>query len=79
MERYVRMAKKKRVLTTGDVARICNVSSRIAVKWIDGGFLQGYRIPHSKDRRVLVTELKKFLEEHNMPMDDFLKDFKEVL
>ena len=73
------MAKGKRVLTTGDVARICNVSGRIAVKWVDEGLLKGYRIPFSRDRRIPVSELDIFLRTHGMPIEEFLEEFKDVL
>jgi excisionase family DNA binding protein len=62
-----RMAKGKNVLTTGDVARICNVAPRTVSKWFDSGQLKGYRIPGSKDRRIPVSELTRFMKAHNMP------------
>ena len=61
------MAKGKNVLTTGDVARICNVAPRTVSKWFDNGQLKGYRIPGSKDRRIPVSELMRFMKMHNMP------------
>ena len=61
------MAKGKNVLTTGDVAKICHVAPRTVSKWFDNGQLRGYRIPGSKDRRIPVTELVRFMKIHNMP------------
>lgn len=61
------MAKGKNVLTTGDVAKICNVAPRTVSKWFDSGQLKGYRIPGSKDRRIPVSELVRFMKVHNMP------------
>jgi len=61
------MAKGKNVLTTGDVAKICNVAPRTVSKWFDNGQLKGYRIPGSKDRRIPVSELVRFMKMHNMP------------
>ena len=61
------MAKGKNVLTTGDVAKICNVAPRTVSKWFDTGQLKGYRIPGSKDRRIPVSELMRFMKAHNMP------------
>ena len=61
------MTKGKNVLTTGDVARICNVAPRTVSKWFDNGQLKGYRIPGSKDRRIPVSELIRFMKVHNMP------------
>ncbi len=61
------MAKGKNVLTTGDVAKICNVAPRTVSKWFDTGQLKGYRIPGSKDRRIPVSELVRFMKANNMP------------
>ncbi len=61
------MAKGKNVLTTGDVAKICNVAPRTVSKWFDSGQLKGYRIPGSKDRRIPLHELVRFMKAHNMP------------
>ncbi|MGD2094578.1 MAG: helix-turn-helix domain-containing protein [Phycisphaerales bacterium] len=61
------MAKGKNVLTTGDVAKICNVAPRTVSKWFDNGQLKGYRIPGSKDRRIPLSELVRFMKMHNMP------------
>lgn len=63
------MAKGKNVLTTGDVAKICNVAPRTVSKWFDNGQLKGYRIPGSKDRRIPMTELVRFMKVHNMPTE----------
>ena len=61
------MAKGKNVLTTGDVARICNVAPRTVSKWFDNGQLKGYRIPGSKDRRIPASELARFMKIYNIP------------
>jgi excisionase family DNA binding protein len=61
------MSKGKNVLTTGDVAKICNVAPRTVSKWFDSGQLKGYRIPGSKDRRIPVSELIRFMKVNNMP------------
>lgn len=62
-----KMAKGKNVLTTGDVARICNVAPRTVSKWFDSGQLKGYRIPGSRDRRIPLNELIRFMKQNNMP------------
>ena len=61
------MPKGTNVLTTGQVARLCNVATRTAAKWFDTGLLKGYRIPGGKDRRVPIAELERFMKEHNIP------------
>jgi CheY-like chemotaxis protein len=61
--------KNKDVLTTGDVARICHVAPRTVSKWFDTGKLRGYRIPGSRDRRIPMGQLVKFMRAHGMPLD----------
>src|SRR5438093_1049411 len=63
------MRPTKDVLTTGEVARICNVAPRTVSKWFDTGKLRGYRIPGSKDRRIPVQQLVRFMRAHNIPLN----------
>ena len=63
------MSFEKDVLTTGEVAKICNVAPRTVSKWFDSGQLKGYRIPGSKDRRIPVANLIQFMKEHGIPCD----------
>ncbi|MEM1011395.1 MAG: response regulator [Planctomycetota bacterium] len=60
--------KAKDVLTTGEVAKICNVAPRTVSKWFDSGSLKGYRIPGSKDRRIPLNHLVRFMKEHDIPL-----------
>ena len=62
--------RSKEVLTTGQVAKICKVAPRTVAKWFDSGQLRGYRIPGSKDRRVPLSQLIRFMQAHGMPLDD---------
>lgn len=64
------MASEKDVLTTGEVAKICNVAPRTVSKWFDSGKLRGYRIPGSKDRRIPREQLIRFMKAHNMPLEN---------
>lgn len=61
------MNRHKTVLTTGEVAAICNVAPRTVSKWFDSGQLKGYRVPGSRDRRIPVKELARFMRNHGMP------------
>ena len=70
---------EKDVLTTGEVAKICNVASRTVSKWFDSGQLRGYRIPGSKDRRIPVSSLVKFMKSHGIPMDGLMTGTTRVL
>ncbi|MGR3310500.1 MAG: response regulator [Candidatus Brocadiales bacterium] len=61
----------KDIFTTGEVARICNVSSPTVIKWVDSGMLKGFRIPGSKARRVARKDLLVLMNEHGMPLEKF--------
>lgn len=67
------------VLTTGQVARICRVAPRTVSKWFDSGQLRGYRIPGSKDRRIPLQQLIRFMKAHGIPMDALEGDVMRVL
>src|SRR5258707_5807388 len=72
-------AKVKDVLTTGEVAKICNVAPRTVSKWFDSGALRGYRIPGSKDRRIPVNQLIRFMKHHNMPLNGLMTGCTRIL
>lgn len=54
------------ILTTGKIAKLCQVAPRTVTKWIDKGALRGYRLPMSLDRRVTVIDLYTFLKSNGM-------------
>ncbi len=71
--------KTKDVLTTGEVAKICNVAPRTVSKWFDSGTLTGYRIPGSKDRRIPLSQLIKFMKHHGMPLNGLMTGATRVM
>ena len=71
--------KAKDVLTTGEVAKICNVAPRTVSKWFDSGALRGYRIPGSKDRRIPINQLIRFMKQHGMPLNGLMTGCTRVL
>lgn len=71
--------RKKDVLTTGQVAQICSVAPRTVTKWFDSGQLGGYRIPGSKDRRIPLNELIRFMKAHDIPTDAIEKGKLRIL
>ncbi|MGD2107812.1 MAG: response regulator [Phycisphaerae bacterium] len=73
------MHTRKTVLTTGEVARLCNVAPRTVSKWFDAGQLRGYRIPGSKDRRIPVEHLVRFMRAHGMPLNGLDQGLIRVL
>jgi len=77
---YITMGVKiKDVLTTGEVAKICNVAPRTVSKWFDSGALRGYRIPGSKDRRIPLNQLIRFMKQHNIPLNGLMTGATRVL
>ena len=58
-----------RTLTTGEVAKICNVATRTVAKWIDSGELKGFRLPGGKNRRVLPECLIAFMKRNDIPLE----------
>ena len=73
------MPKQKDILTTGEVAKICNVAPRTVSKWFDSGQLKGYRIPGSKDRRIPLSSLIRFMKQHHIPLDGLQSGATRVL
>ena len=72
-------AKVKDVLTTGEVAKICSVAPRTVSKWFDSGALHGYRIPGSKDRRIPLNQLIRFMKQHGMPLNGLMTGCTRIL
>lgn len=73
------MSSEKDVLTTGEVAKLCNVAPRTVSKWFDSGQLKGYRIPGSKDRRIPLNNLVQFMKAHGIPLDGVMSGDTRVL
>jgi len=71
--------RRKDVLTTGQVAQLCKVAPRTVTKWFDSGQLRGYRIPGSKDRRIPLSELIRFMKEHDIPTTELEKGKIRIL
>ena len=71
--------RTKEILTTGEVAKICNVAPRTVSKWFDNGSLKGYRIPGSKDRRIPMAQLVRFMKQHEIPLDGLQSGSTRVL
>src|SRR5277367_2152938 len=78
-ENAMNATKVKDVLTTGEVAKICNVAPRTVSKWFDSGALHGYRIPGSKDRRIPLNQLIRFMKQHGMPLNGLMTGCTRVM
>ena len=55
-----------RVYTTVDVAKLCKVSLRTVIRWVDEGKLPSFRTPGGH-RRVREEDLTKFMEQYKIP------------
>ena len=58
------------VLTTSEAAKLCGVSFRTVIRWVERGELQGYRLPGRGDHRIPLDALHRFMREHGMPIPD---------
>jgi excisionase family DNA binding protein len=56
----------ERVYTTVDLAKVCKVSLRTAIRWVDEGKLTSFRTPGGH-RRVREADLLKFLDRYQIP------------
>ena len=57
--------RQQQVFTTGQIARICSLSTRTVAQWCSSGKLGGYRSLR-KHRRISRQELIKFFREQGM-------------
>lgn len=56
----------ERVYTTVDLAKVCKVSLRTVIRWVDEGRLTSFRTPGGH-RRVREPDLVKFLDHYQIP------------
>ncbi len=59
----------KTVFTTGEAAKICNVSQQTIIRCFDSGQLKGFRVPGSRFRRIPRDVLFKFMKDNGIPTD----------
>ena len=64
----------QKTLSSGDVAKYCDVNLRTVIRWIEKGHLKAHKLPGRGNNRVLVTDFLKFLTEHEMPVRKELSD-----
>lgn len=55
------------VLTSSEAARLCGVSFRTVIRWIQRGQLQAYKLPGRGDHRVPIAELRRFMQANGIP------------
>ncbi|WDE07138.1 response regulator [Thalassomonas viridans] len=55
-------------LSSGQIAKLCGVHLRTVIRWIEQGYLKGYKLPGRGNNRVLKQDFIRFLQESNMPI-----------
>jgi len=60
---------KKKIFTTGEVARLMDVNINTVIKWFDEGKIEGFRLPMSNDRRIPLNSLRNFMLRHSIPLE----------
>jgi len=62
----------KEVFTTGEVARISGLAVSTVVRLVDTGVLPGFKVPHSKHRRIRRKSLVRFFASNpDMPHERY--------
>lgn len=60
-------------LTTGQAAKLCDVSFQTVLRWIQRGEVKSYKLPGRGDNRICVSDFVEFLERHQMPIPEELR------
>lgn len=61
--------RDKKVFTTGQAAKVCNVSQQTIIRCFDSGRLTGFRVPGSRFRRIPRVDLLQFMKTNGIPTD----------
>ncbi|MHC4839450.1 MAG: response regulator [Planctomycetota bacterium] len=70
------MAVRRKSLSTGDIARHCQVTPATVVNWIKAGKLNVYTTPGGQ-YRMNLSEFISFLEKNNFPIPEDLQPSSE--
>lgn len=68
---------KKKFVTTGEIARICEVSPKTVIAWIERKQLRSFRIGRGP-RKVTLADLYEFLGSRNFPIAS-MEDLSRLL
>lgn len=69
----------KQVFTTGEAAKVCNVSQQTIIRCFDSGRLNGFRVPGSRFRRIPRADLIRFMRANEIPTDPLESGKKRVM
>jgi excisionase family DNA binding protein len=69
-----------KTLSTGEIAKLCDVNLRTVIRWIERGALKGFKLPGRGNNRVRVEDFLAFLVEHDIPIPaELQEDSRKVL
>lgn len=71
------VATVKKSYTSGDVAKICEVTPRTIIRWISSGKLSAFKLPGRGNNRVTEEALLSFLHANAMPIPKNLLTVQE--
>ncbi|MGQ8364450.1 helix-turn-helix domain-containing protein [Glaciecola sp. 1036] len=57
-----------KTFSSGDVATMCDVTSRTVMRWITAGRLNAFKLPGRGNNRIREDDLISFLKENHIPM-----------
>ena len=63
-----------KTLSTGEIAKLCDVNLRTVIRWIERGALKGFKLPGRGNNRVRVEDFLAFLVEHEIPIPAELQE-----
>lgn len=67
--------QQQNVFTTGEAAKICQVSLRTVIRWVESGVLKGHQFAGpGGHRRIFKKHLLTFLEDNDLPVPAELQD-----
>jgi len=69
----------KTVFTTGEAAKICNLSQQTIIRCFDSGQLKGFRVPGSRFRRIPRADLLVFMRDNGIPTEALESAKRRVL
>ena len=70
---------KQEVFSTGEAAKICNVSQQTIIRCFDSGRLNGFRVPSSRFRRIPRANLIAFMETNDLSLEHLEGDTRRIL
>ncbi len=72
------LSRSNGILTTGQIAKYCQVDARTVNRWINQGILKSYSLPITKFNRVKISDFIQFLKEQKLPIPEDFKNLGKI-